>query len=397
MTFGEWYGAQKIQFRATIWFLIISYLFGGVILPIAMNKAKGAIFNSLKWFENPDHVMFFVTALHVIIIAFILFSVRINFKGIPDGSDESLMKYLRSIFGKKSEYFDIGPKRIRSGIHQSLKQFSVAWTLLWGCWLLLYFFFMVESWPNKPDTVSKDHETIEQDRKSNQAHDDNAIEYNGLSEGVEGGQKSPENQRPKTSSKDGKVLNFLRDLFSIITSFLFLTLYFVMSRKTVLYGENDESVSNDISVIIRSSIAAAILGVFSFFVHFGSFDDTLYLFVLRFVIGLVGGVTFMAFLGKVNSVFMGVKPLIMFILFIYAAFQLLYPFDGEVLNKTVIEDKSLMIVLLAVALGSKIMLFLVVSWLMQSRKLAYYMICDAHNRRESQRQFENFKNFDNIS
>ncbi|MBV6504645.1 MAG: hypothetical protein ILNGONEN_00195 [Syntrophorhabdaceae bacterium] len=165
--------------------------------------------------------------------------------------------------------------------------------------------------------------------------------------------------------KSSSWLEFPLDLSNSVSSVAFFAGYWMLSRKTV--GEPGEKVSLFRAVVIFS--LATMIVVLPAHLPVEKFRHFAleYSSQLKLVNGLVAGIIMALFTGRLGSLFLKMPEWIHWFLYAYAAIQALYfSYGGDQLMWTAL--------VMTFALLFKCVLFLFISWLLQSGRLLFYTV-----------------------
>lgn len=99
----------------------------------------------------------------------------------------------------------------------------------------------------------------------------------------------------------------------------------------------------------------------------------------RVLIGVIACISFMAFLGRLNSSFLNIPQPIIMCLYLYAALQLAYP---------VVDPNSIVFYLLAFI--GKIFFYSVIIWILQKDRFLFFLINKAHAMSEADDMLKTF-------
>lgn len=137
-------------------------------------------------------------------------------------------------------------------------------------------------------------------------------------------------------------------------------------------------------------VLVVIIGAIIEMVFILTFDKVIYdvsEFVIKSLIGIFAGVSMMAFLGKINSRIINVPIVIIWILYLYASMQPMYVFFR------VVDTINLDDILITFCLIGKVVLFLTITWLLNTKRLLYSVVYERYLWKTSKKSFEKFKSF----
>jgi hypothetical protein len=99
---------------------------------------------------------------------------------------------------------------------------------------------------------------------------------------------------------------------------------------------------------------------------------------VREIIAMIACVSFMAFLGRLNTSFLNIPQSIIMVLYLYAGSQLIYP---------MMEDNKYFYLF---ALMGKIFFYLVIMWILQKDRFLFFLINKAHAMSEANDMLKSF-------
>lgn len=187
-------------------------------------------------------------------------------------------------------------------------------------------------------------------------------------------------------------IEYFKNLFNSLNTLMFIYLYLNITIST-----------SRISEVIWVIFAIVVVGLLSLHpVMMSSIDDqSMKLsaeFSFQLSISLISSLTLMALLGRLSGKFMNIPILIMLVLYSYVLYQLVYPFLGYSEIRLVgdgnaddlpmsLAFKNLLFYSLFFSLIVKSILFSVITWLLDSGKMLYFIA------EESSLNFEDNNNF----
>lgn len=159
---------------------------------------------------------------------------------------------------------------------------------------------------------------------------------------------------------NGALLNLSNNLNALFFVFLFMTL----SVSTSKYGAWQWIKFSFIIIVI-------------FFINYFALQNVLYSFVFELGSAIFAGLAMAAFIGSINSRTISIPTWVLLLLTLYAAMQPMYIFfaDGNFINKENSEIlEKIKIVVLLISFFLKILLFLLVTWILQTGRLIHFII-----------------------
>lgn len=149
--------------------------------------------------------------------------------------------------------------------------------------------------------------------------------------------------------------NLSNNYGSLMIGFMFMTLTVSTSRLGFVYW-------------VRLGIPVILLFVLEMFT--ANENNSIWFSLLS---GVIASFTMAAFFGSINSKFINVPVPIILALYVYAAIQPLYVFFGDESGKF-LHAKTIQMIVSMVAFSCKVLLFLIVTWILQTGRLAYFII-----------------------
>ena len=286
-------------------------------------------------------------AFDLIVVVFFAAHKHVKFKdtGISNENEKSIWKELRLYRpGKNPPANEEESKEVwidfKKGINKVVSQFVVFWFFLWFTWFFLYFLFIIR------------------------------IFYQELPYAF---------------------INFAFNANTLISLFLFMTL----TVSTLKYG-----------YIYWLKFFVAIVLILLLELYLNSVNEnSKYLFSL--ITGIFGGVCFAAFISSINSKFLNIPIVLIFVMYFYVIIQPLYVFFNISLNhikgdssEQVLElievFKLIEIWVIVLAFFLKTLLLLVISWLLQTGRLTFFMVQESSLNFKNKELFKEFINNINL-
>ena len=189
------------------------------------------------------------------------------------------------------------------------------------------------------------------------------------------------------SSENKALGNLLNNLNSLMFIFLFMTLTITTSK----YG-----------ALFWSKLICLVLALYSieWLMYKLSHNSQLVTLSFALVAGLFAGTALAAFIGSINSKFINIPVRLFVILYFYAAIQPLYVFFGlekEKINSSVFTDQSILtfiqqiIIFMPIfAFILKVVLFIVVTWILQTGRLIYFQVQEGSLNNSRDKHFAKF-------
>lgn len=167
--------------------------------------------------------------------------------------------------------------------------------------------------------------------------------------------------------------NFLNNTSSLMFAFMYMTLSVSTSKYTAINW-------------IQFGLIIMLITVTE--VIFGNDGNAFY---FKLISGLFSCVAMAAFVGSINSKFINIPSGLILLLYIYSAIQFGYIFlDKQVTGSTI--DPFLSLLILSLALILKIILFLVITWVIDTGRLLYFVVEEGSLNYIKNRDYEEFFN-----
>lgn len=346
MEYNHWLQNKKKYYRRLPIIAGIALIFSTILIPLIQKYAtQKTITDFFDWFASEDHYGPLGHIIQTIFIAFVIFTMQGKYYPIGEGKGQKLKDYITKRFGTKSQLSKKTGSYLEDGFNKNLRQFYQLWQGIWILWFVLYLILCV-----KPILLEKLGENYHW-------------------------------------------LEVIVDILNIASSLLVVFMYRILSKKTVKRSPNGAA-KNDLFTgrIILVFIALVIIDILLHAIQ--TSPDTLVQlkFLIKFFIGIFVTVSFASLLGKLNSPFLNIPPLSILMLYIYVAIQMLYPFDEDIISNKLSSHSSIVITIMtSFAFICKIVLFFTLSWIMETGKLTYFLICESNLVREEDENFNSFQ------
>lgn len=157
--------------------------------------------------------------------------------------------------------------------------------------------------------------------------------------------------------------NFANNISSLMFIFMFMTLTVSTSRLGFVYW-------------VRLGIPVVIIFIIEWLIAEPNINISIWFSLFS---GVIAGLSMAAFFGSINSKFINVPLWLILVLHIYAAIQPFYVFFSAHFSDLFQEKyyyyvQNIMVVVSFTAFLCKILLFLVVTWILQTGRLAFFVI-----------------------
>ena len=346
MTFNTWIKGKGRPFILTPIITFIFFVTTTIFIPFLtkeiLNDPKKA-FESLSWFLDEKHYMALGYLLQILFIVYAIFTMRSHYKPIGHEKDGQIKEFIIKKFGSESELGKKDGEFLKNAINKNLNQFYLLWLCVWLLWFILY-----------------------------------CIVWGRL------------------DNEENGVLVILQNVMNISTSLLFLFMYRMLSKKSVKSsggGQAQTDLGN-----FQWIAGAVVLTIIDILVNNLIDDKSNYEqaeFLIKFLIGLFSSIGFMAVIGRLNSKFINVPNEGLAVLYFYAAIQMLYPFEKNVIASTFTTHTHIFTTILtSVALCCKIIFFYLMTWIFETGRLTYFIICESNLNRQEDENFNDFSNMD---
>lgn len=342
-TFSEW-RKSKLGKQTTIVTTWLVTLF--LINIIAEVLTQNGVFFNYSYFKPVSHLLQFLFIGYVILTAWKYKRFKFDpVKLIETSEGEKVIRDSIRLYRPNEEPLNSEEDRqerwmlFKEGANKASRQFSVFWLLLWLVWLCLYITFGIK-------------ETFEA----------NEIIWVSVIE------------------------NLFNNANTLMIVFLFLTVTISTSRIPIITW-----IRWSLLVIIFSLIEIVLINIFEnhrYEIEFG----------LRYLTGGIASIVLMAFLGRLGSKFLNIPLGVFLIFYFYVLVQFMYPFFNYTEVQLINSDHSSWNMTLKVeylhfglsffALIVKAILFLVITWLLQTGKILFFVIQESSLNFKRDDEFE---------
>ncbi|GEM_PF-5456574 len=348
MEYKTWLRNKKKYYRGLPIVAGIILIFSTVLIPILKtyldSETLSQILNDLAKEDNyrlTGHI------IHTCFIVFVFFTMQGKYYPVGFGKGIELKKYIAERFGSKSQLSNVQGPYLEEAFNKNLRQFYQLWQAIWVVWFIIYFLLCFQS-------------SISQNFNSNYWFE------------------------------------IIIDTLNIGSSLLMVFMYRILSKKTVKKTPGGvakgDLFTGRILLLFIALVFANVL-VHTFISDHYSFK--FWQFVIQLVIGVFVTVSFAAFVGKLNSPFFRAPHSTVIILYVYAAIQMLYIFKNVDFGLGFeSHTKIIFTMLTSFAFVCKIVFFYTLSWIMETGRLTYFILCESNLVREEDNNFEAFQNLD---
>ncbi len=353
MDYSHWLRNKKKYYRRLPIIAGTTLVFSTLLMPNIPLKITGVYLkNLLEWFSFEPNYRIVGLVIQTIFILFVLFTMQGKYYPIGEGNGEKLRDYIIKKFGTKSQLSKKTGTYLEDGFNKNLRQFYHLWQGVWILWFVLYLVLCIDAY------LSLMYKTV-------------SFHW----------------------------LEVIVDVLNIGSSLLIVFMYRILSKKTVKRSANGTA-KNDLFTgrIILIFIALVIFDILLHTFKGALFDtkpSTSFIqlkFIIKFLIGIFATVSFASLLGKLNSPFFNIPPISILTLYLYVAIQMLSPFDKDVISENFSDHRDIiMTIMTSAAFIFKIIFFFTLSWIMETGKLTYFLICESNLVREEEENFNTFQ------
>jgi hypothetical protein len=341
LQFKEWIKKQ----RYTILLAIFC-----ACLPVGMEIVRHWNANILK-IINIDYLYNICNITFILISLFLLGNLK--FLLTNDNGDKSrrLHDYVKEQFGDNSSLYKEGANELFARMEKAFRQFYYSWLIVWGIWLVMYiekFIYTLEL-PHISETATYTH-------------------------------------------------TLLSNTLNLANSFLLFFIYMVITISTVnrkkIPGHNLKQMNQGIFLMFFFGAGCFLLDFYSYFISDNPLSENYYYLIQLIVqsfIALLGCISLMAVLGRLNSSFLDIPQWMILTLYFYAAIQMFYPLD-LLKDWTLQENASSSMAsylnmaskgIYILAFFGKIILLLAMLWTMRQKRFLFFLTRKAHTLAES--------------
>lgn len=336
--FEDWSSEEYKDYSKVTKILMVLYAINQVlkIIPLEWTKISNII--SL---DSLNRILDVISpVIHIVLIVYVMFRIY-KWRRFSTGSENQVeMDYEYGLKGrlclsKKGENNEEDNWEIfKNNVNNTLKQFVNIWTLLWVFWLPFYFILPLKI----------------------------------------------------ISHSEHYAFQILQNLFNNLSTLMFIYLYLTLTKRTVEH-----------KFIFWVQWAFLVIGVAlieTFIcVVFWETDKTLITFLTQLISGLFSSVALMATFGRLNSKFINMEDKHILILYAYGAMQCLYCLLGikKITYYEIHLDISVISnIILIFAFIGKVYLFMIISWLLRTDRMTYYIVEETSLNLLEGKNFEDF-------
>ena len=289
-TFTSWLFKQRY---GIILSLVVAFLPLLVEADWNFLKPNGKRGSDLQWlyeqfYYNINHVVYLV----IIFITFLVLAKKTRLLDKNSEKKDALYQYARLEFGENCKLVQNTPADLYNRLRIGIEQFYFSWLGVWVVWLMLYslkFIYGIYVFNLYRGKANVD----------------------------------------LTESGIFRLECLLENTLNLLNSFILLFIYLVITTSTVRVG----NLTDDGRKVMHTGVCVFLLiGMGCFFADMFSMsayvDGETYQEIqygLRLVISIVGCISLMAVLGRLNTNYLNIPQWMMFALYLYAAVQMLYP------------------------------------------------------------------------
>lgn len=293
VSFGSWLKQKRYQLIFSLVFAVIPLFteFNITFLRPTKSNSIGIPWLWEQIYYNPYQIANIV----FIFTTFIILARSTQLMSKENSRKNSIHEYVINVFGENSTLAKNTPSDLYNRLRISIEQFYFSWLAVWVVWLLIYILKLIFA----------------------------IYKYNFLSGNI---------ATDISAWTAFRIECLLENSLNLTNSFIILFIYLVITTSTVNVGSlNNQNVSG--RKIMHAGVCVFFLiGIGCFFTDlFSVFDEitpNIYnqiQFFIRLIIGIIGAISLMAVLGRLNTNFLNVPQWMMFCLYLYAAIQMFYP------------------------------------------------------------------------
>lgn len=305
--FVEWLKQNRFK-------LIFSLLL--VIIPmfsefdIGFLKPSNTSNRGLAWlWEQIYYNPYQITNIVIIFATFLFLSRSTTLMERENDKKEVIHEYVSKMFGENCTLAQNTPSDLYNRLRIGVEQFYFSWLAVWVVWLLLYILKLVFA-----------------------VYKYNVYSYVSVID--------------LSSAGSFRVECLLENCLNLTNSFILLFIYLVITTSTVNVGNLSNTSLNGRKMMHTGVCAFILMGFGCFMTDVFSLSSevspNLYnevQFFLRLLIGVVGTISLMAVLGRLNTNFLNIPQWMMFGLYFYAAVQMFYPLTYNSIYKNPHNNK----------------------------------------------------------
>lgn len=360
-TFSHWLKKQRFTITLAIFCACLP-----IVMQILQNILK--LVDASFMIKYINYLSSLCNIIFILVTLILLAQSNFLINDTPENS-KRLFKYVRDKFGVNSRIYLSGEPALFLRMRLSFKQFYYSWMLIWGIWLVMY----VGNFIYNLDLNTNDIHLFRNEC-------------------------------------------FFENTLNLINSFTLFFIYMVITIMTVkVPSDNSNRRQMHVGIIFLGFIGLCCI-LFDYHTTLlstgeqGIKDYYRYQLYIQTFIGIIGCMSLMAVLGRLNSSFLDIPQWLIICLYFYAAIQMFYPFT--VIEKIINEyanDKSPIIFfqknfnyithsMYIIAFIGKILLFLVIKWTIQKNRFLFFLIQKSNSMIESDEMFDELNRYyDNSS
>lgn len=334
---------------------IIITMLGG-LLPTVLNWIKVFIDRSSTtrpwWLIEPQQNYLF-QSIFVLITLYVLIQVRRFVMQDLKNSEELIKDYIKKNCGIKI----FNPKKTVNSafrtVQETVSQFFYAWLAVWLMWLIYYGGGFLLSFSSK---------SIECFCCCNNCIDTFCDLGCTCKQYVSG----------SSLSNNKTLMATYQYIFDFLNSTAIFAIYIILTNVTVNYKERVKSAYIYLEPILAWMVVFIIF--IAGLLMESYVPNHLFAKIMPFYVGVISTITLVLVLGKMNSTYLKVPRIFMFVLYIYALIQLYIPFKDLLVVDNCWFSTSIKIVLPYITLLGKIVLMLTICWIAVQRRFLFFVI-----------------------
>ena len=293
VNFGTWLIQKKYKIILSLIFAIIPL---STEFNIALFKPVASEGIGITWlWEQIYYNPYQIANIVLIFTTFIVLARSTKLMSKENDKKDAIHEYVRSVFGDSSTLAKNTPSDLYNRLRISIEQFYFSWLAVWVVWLLIYILKLIFA----------------------------IYKYNIL----------PSSEITDISSWTAfRIECLLENSLNLTNSFIILFIYLVITTSTVNVGSLNKNNKSGSKIMHTGVCVFFLIGIGCFFTDlFSIFEEISPIrynniqFFIRLAVGIIGTISLMAVLGRLNTNFLNVPQWMMFSLYLYAAVQMFYP------------------------------------------------------------------------